>query len=132
MDATELREAAEEFLTLPYTDEKFRAVMRAYLAAQPAAADDAEPVSEGWVYATGAFDNQSNIWLSAELPDGRGNLVVTVLSDRVSVTLENNYGAQCDDPNDDRGEFDLGDIANRGQLRRLCAALGIELKEPHR
>lgn len=89
----------------------------AYLREHPA--DDAEPVTEEWMNSLACEDSVSGLWYYFAV-DASTSLIIAMASNR-------NWASVEDDASTD-GVF-LRDISTRGDVRRLCWALGIELKE---
>jgi hypothetical protein len=93
------------------------AVASAYLAEHPA--DDAEPVDEAWLESVGFVHGDSAIG------SPRMNSPRAPVDETQVVTIESDGAAYYDV--DDGHWVILPDVETRGDVRRLCAALGIEL-----
>ena len=93
-----------------------RKVAAAYLAEHPA--DDAEPVTEDWLLSIGFTRNKiDQVILILESKDlGRAMTYITISPCELCIE------------SDDGGSIWLGE-RTRGDVRTLCRALGVEMKE---
>ncbi len=100
--------------------EDLQAVADAYLAEHPA--DDGEAITEDWLRSVGFSESNMN---------GQSMLISCDCGDPVEMWIEEDGLVSLVQSNvNDHVCLTGKKYATRGQLRRLCLALGIQLKEP--
>ena len=105
-----LREDAELVLLHVEDDTAAGRLAKAYLADHPA--DDDEPVTEEWLCSVGAKKDDVSVFFPSPI---QGVPAIEFSKEQAWLTNEDYAGVEIK-------------LKTRGDVRRLCAALGIEMK----
>lgn len=120
------------FMRLDEIDDDRDLVIQACLAAHPA--DDGEPVDPDWLLSVGAKGGNDEPDVDVYSLPVNGDLVIRVvirfrrgeiIGSSIGLSWRYRFGST-----NVSLAYGIDDDPDRGTVRRLCAALGIELKEP--